>query len=68
MVEASREFDLPASGIDIWVDDGKRGRENALRARPEDGREQYERQLKVLQEAYSEAVLELHAGKNWRPG
>lgn len=33
--------------------------ENALRAKPEDAREQYERQLKELQEAYGEAMLEL---------
>ena len=34
---------------------------NALRAKPEDVREQYERQLKDLQEAYGEAMLELRA-------
>jgi hypothetical protein len=43
--------------------DGKRGMENALKARPEDVREQYERQLKELQEAYGEAMLELRARK-----
>jgi len=37
--------------------------ENALRAKPEDVREQYERQLKDLQEAYGEAMLELRARK-----
>jgi hypothetical protein len=37
--------------------------ENALRAKPEDAREQYERQLKDLQEAYGEAMLELRARK-----
>ena len=36
---------------------------NALRAKPEDVREQYERQLKELQEAYGEAMLELRARK-----
>jgi hypothetical protein len=40
--------------------------ENALRAKPEDVREQYERQLKDLQETYGEAMLELRARKNWR--
>jgi transposase-like protein len=45
--EASRQFDLPPSEIESWVEDGKRGMENALRAKPEDVREQYERQLKV---------------------
>ena len=37
--------------------------ENALRAKPMDIREQYERQLKELQEAYGEAMLELRARK-----
>ena len=37
--------------------------ENALKTRPEDDREQYERQLKDLQEAYGEAMLELRARK-----
>jgi hypothetical protein len=41
--------------------------ENALKAKPEDIREQYESQLKALQEAYGEAMLELHARKNGRP-
>lgn len=39
------------------------GMENALRVKPEDVREQYERQLKDLQEAYGEAMLELRARK-----
>ncbi|MGL6321560.1 hypothetical protein, partial [Aeromonas hydrophila] len=46
-----------------WVDDAKRGMENALRAKPLDIREQYEKQLKELQEAYGEAMLELRARK-----
>ncbi|MFN4235881.1 MAG: hypothetical protein ACK4FZ_01355 [Vogesella sp.] len=37
--------------------------ENALRAKPMDIREQYEKQLKELQEAYGEAMLELRARK-----
>jgi transposase-like protein len=56
--EASRQFDLTPSEIESWVEDGKRGMENALRAKPENVREQYERQLKDLQEAYGEAMLE----------
>lgn len=31
--EASRQFDLPPSEIEGWVEEGKRGLENALRAR-----------------------------------
>ena len=37
--------------------------ENALKAKPDDIREQYERQLKELQEAYGEAMMELRARK-----
>ena len=37
--------------------------ENALRANPQGVREQYERQLKGLQEEYGEAMLELRARK-----
>jgi transposase-like protein len=63
VAEASRQFDLPPSEIEDWVDQGKGGMENALRAKPEDVREQYERKLKNLQEAYGEAMLELRARK-----
>lgn len=61
--EASRQYDLSPSEVEQWVDDAKRGMENALRANPLDIREQYERQLKDLQEAYGEAMLELRARK-----
>jgi hypothetical protein len=37
--------------------------ENSLRVKTLDIKEQYERQLKELQEAYSEAMLELRARK-----
>ncbi len=46
-----------------WVEDGRKGMENALQANPQDVCEQYERQLKDLQEAYGEAMLELRARK-----
>lgn len=39
--------------------------ENALRANPLEIREQYEKQLKDLQEAYGEAMLELRARKKF---
>ncbi|ROR21398.1 transposase [Comamonas sp. BIGb0124] len=63
VAEASRAHDLTPSEIESWVDDAKRGMENALRAKPEDVREQYERQLRDLQDAYGEAILELRARK-----
>lgn len=61
--EASRAYDLSPSEIEKWVDEGKRGMENALRANPLDVKEQYERQLTELQQAYGEAMLELRARK-----
>ena len=63
VAEASRAFDLAPSEIETWVDEAKRGMENALRAKPMDIREQYEKQLKDLQEAYGEAMLEIRARK-----
>lgn len=68
VMEASCAFDLPVSAIEHWVEDGKRGLENALRANPLDVREQYERQIKDLQQAYGEAMLELRIRKRQTPG
>jgi len=65
--EASRAYDLPPAEIESWVDDAKQGMENALRAKQLDVREQYERKLKELQEAYGEAMLELRVRKNGGP-
>src|SRR5688500_17814284 len=65
--EAFRQSDLTPSKIEGWIEQGKSGMENALKAKPEDVREQqYERQLKELQEAYGEAMLELRARKKWQ--
>ncbi len=61
--EASRAFDLNHSEVEQWVDEGKRGMENALRTKPLEVKEQYEKQLRELQEAYGEAMLELRARK-----
>jgi len=63
VAEASRSYDLAPSEIESWVEDGRKGMENVLKANPQDVREQYERQLKDLQEAYGEAMLELRARK-----
>ncbi|MFC3061694.1 hypothetical protein, partial [Paenirhodobacter populi] len=67
VAEASRSFDLSPSEIEGWIDDAKRGMENSLRANPLDIRGQYEKQLKDLQEAYGEAMLELRARENTGP-
>ena len=61
--EASRAYDLSPSEIEGWVEDAKRGMENSPRANPLDIHAQYEKQLKDLQEAYGEAMLELRARK-----
>src|SRR5574343_689904 len=63
VVESSRAFDLSPSEIEGWVEVAKRGMENALRTNPLEMRDQYEKQLKELQEAYGEAMLELRARK-----
>ena len=63
VAEASRSYDLAPSEIEGWIEDGKRGMENALRSNPQDVREHYEQQLKDLQEAYGEAMMELRARK-----
>ena len=64
--EASRAFDVSPAEIEVWVDEAKRVIENALRDKPLDIKEQYERQLKELQEAYGEAMLELRARKKYQ--
>lgn len=66
VAEASRSFDLSPSEIEGWVDDARRGMENARRANPLDVRQEYEKQLHHLQEAYGEAMLELRARKSWQ--
>ena len=66
VAEASRTYDLTPSEIESWIDDAKKGMENSLRATPQDIHAQYEKQLKDLQEAYGEAMLELRARKKFQ--
>ena len=63
VAEASRQFDLTPSELESWVDQAKEGMENALRAKPRDLRQHYEKQIRQLQAAYGEAMLELRARK-----
>ena len=63
VAEASRQFDLSPSELESWVEQAKAGMENALRAKPQDVRQQYEKQISQLQAAYGEAMLELRARK-----
>ena len=48
---ASRANAPTPAEVEGWVDDTKKGMENALRAKPLEVREQYERQLKELRAA-----------------
>ncbi len=61
--EASRSYDLTPAEIEDWVDHVCKGMENALRAKPQHICEQYDRQLRDLQDAYGEAMLELRTRK-----
>lgn len=47
--EASRSFDLSPSEIENWVDEAKRGIENALSLKPFEVKELYVKQIKDLQ-------------------
>jgi transposase-like protein len=67
VAEASRPYDLPPSEIETWIDEARRGMENALRANPLDIRERYVKQIKQIQKTYGEAMLELRAQKNSSP-
>jgi transposase-like protein len=66
IAEASRTYDLAPSEVENWVEDAKKGMENALKANPLDVRQQYEKQLQDLQAAYGEAMLELRARKKFQ--
>ena len=63
IAEASQQFDLAPSELESWVEQAKAGMENVLRAKPQDVRQQYEKQISQLQAAYGEAMLELRARK-----
>jgi transposase-like protein len=63
VAEASRAYDLAPSEIEEWVEDGRKGMENALRAKPLEIKEQYEKQIRELQEACGEAMLQMRVLK-----
>jgi transposase-like protein len=66
VAEAIRAYDLAPSEIEEWVEDGRKGMENALRAKPLDIKEQYEKQIRELQEAYGEAMLQMRVLKKYQ--
>ena len=51
VAEASRAYDLSRSEIEGWVEDARKGMENALKTNPLDVRQQYEKQVSDLQAA-----------------
>jgi transposase-like protein len=63
VAEVSRQYDLTPSEIEEWVEEARRGMENALRARPRDVRAEYEGRIKELQAKVGELVLENDALK-----
>ncbi|MEM9761684.1 MAG: DUF1153 domain-containing protein [Pseudomonadota bacterium] len=64
---AIRTCDLSPSEIKGWVEDARKGMENALNNHPLDVRQQYGKQPQDLQEADGEVMLELRARKSRRP-
>lgn len=67
IAEACRLYDLTPSEVESCVDDGQRGLENALRARPQDVRDEFETKVKDLQAKVGELVLERDALISSRP-
>jgi hypothetical protein len=55
--------DVPPTEIEEWLVGGKKAVEYIHVTKPLEIKEQYERQLRELQEAYGEAMLELRARK-----
>ena len=63
LAEASRRLNVTAAEIAEWIDTGKAGMENALRAKPRDLCAQYEQRIRELEGRYADVVLELAARK-----
>ena len=55
----ARRHDLTVSEVEGWIEEGLAGMENALRARPRDLREEYERKLAEAYQARGEAQLQI---------
>jgi|SRR5690625_2567081 len=65
--EASRQFDLAPSEIEGWMEHAKAGMENALRAKPEDVREQYERSSRTCRKPMARRCWSCAREKNCSP-
>jgi transposase-like protein len=66
VAEASRAYDLPASDIEEWFEDGRKGMKNALRAKRLNIKEHYEKQIRKLREAYGEVMLQMRVRKKYQ--
>ena len=55
--------DIPPTEIEEWVVGGKKAVEYAHRTKPLEIKEQFERQLRELQDGYGEAMLGMLARK-----
>jgi len=59
VAEVARRHGLTVSEVEGWIEEGLAGMENALRARPRDVREAYERKLAEAYQALGEAQLQI---------
>ena len=67
LAEASRTYDLAPSEIETWIEDAKRGMENALKANPLDVRQEYEKQLKDCRRLMARPCWSSEREKSCRP-
>lgn len=64
---ASRQLDLTPAEIESLVEDGKRGMENALRAKPEDVREHTSASSKTFRKPTARPCWRSAPERSWRP-
>ena len=65
MALARRQFDLTPNEISSWVEDGKRGKENALRAKLEEAREKSRVSSRSCRRRMGRLVLNCVPEKAW---
>ena len=67
VAEASRSYDLPPSEVENWVDDAKKGMENALKANPLDVCQQYEKHCGIFKKPMARQCWSFVLEKSSRP-
>jgi len=65
VAEVSRKYDMTPATIEEWMEEGRRGMENQLRARPRDIAAQYEEKIKEMKAVIGELTLENIALKKY---